>query len=510
MKSRIQKIVSWIKEHKKTSVVLLLVLVFIGYSAFKKSVQTTQDLTVVKGTVTQEVAVTGKTVAVHDLSIGFDKTGRVGAAYVDVGAKVHAGDTLVVLENADLLAKVAEARANLLQEQVKLAQTKQNSSGTYSDARANMISKIRDGYAKSDNAIHRSVDQFFKNPKTSNAYIVFSFTDGGTQYNFPVDGVLGSKVNSERFTVEKTLTAWQASLAKLSSNTTDLNSFIDEAGKNLDIIKSFLDDVALVANSITSSEFKYDATISGYKSTISDARSDVALAITNLISAREKLTSAPQQVSTGAGVDFDSVLSQEARVAQFKAALDSAQADLAKATIVSPIDGTVTKQDGKVGETVTAGDKIVSVISQDNLEIEANVSEVNIGKLTVGNKVQMTFDAFGDKAYTGTVTYIDPGETIVDNVVNYKTKVKIDGDVTGIKSGLTANLKIETAKKDDILKLPRYTIVEKNGKSYVDKVVSKDKTEQVEVTLGLSGNDGSVEVVSGVAEGDTVRADIKP
>jgi HlyD family secretion protein len=159
---------------------------------------------------------------------------------------------------------------------------------------------------------------------------------------------------------------------------------------------------------------------------------------------------------------------------------------------------------------VTAGDKIVSVISQDNLEIEANVSEVNIGKLIVGNKVQMTFDAFGDKQYTGTVTYIDPGETIVDNVVNYKTKVKIDGDVTGIKSGLTANLKIETAKKDDVLKLPRYTIVEKNGKSYVDKVVSKDKTEQVEVTLGLGGNDGSVEIVSGLNEGDSVRANAQP
>lgn len=509
MKTRAKNIISWIKAHKKTTTLIVVVLVFIGFS-FKKGAQTTTDIQVVKGTVTQEVAVTGKTVAVHDLSIGFDKTGRVGASYVDVGSKVHAGDTLVVLENGDLLAKVAEARANLLQEQVKLAQTKQNSSGTYSDARANMISKIQDAYAKSDNAIHRSVDQFFKNPRTSNAYILFSFQDGGTQYNFPVDATLGSRVNAERYTVEKILVAWQASLSKLNSGETDLGTFTSEAGKNLDTIKSFLDDVALAANTITSSEFKYDTTISGYKSTISDARSDVALAITNLISAREKLTSAPQQVTTDSGVDFDSVLSQEARVAQFKAALDSAQAELGKATIISPIDGIVTKQDGKVGETVTAGDKIVSVISDDNLEIEANVSEVNIGKIKVGDTVAMTFDAFGDKAYTGAVTYIDPGETIVDNVVNYKTKVKIGGDVTGIKSGLTANLKIETAKKDDALKLPKYTIIEKDGKTFVNKVVSKDKVEETEVALGLLGNDGSVEIISGLDEGDTVRADIKP
>ena len=62
-----------------------------------------------------------------------------------------------------------------------------------------------------------------------------------------------------------------------------------------------------------------------------------------------------------------------------------------------PQNGVVNVQDAKVGEIVTTGKSVVSIISDGEIEIEANVSEVNIGKVVVGNQVNMTFDAFANK-----------------------------------------------------------------------------------------------------------------
>jgi len=504
MKNQTNTFFTKIKSRPKTTVAVLIVLALLVY-VLKGGKTATETTVVVRGDIVQQVAVTGKTVAVEDISIGFDKTGRVSRSLVRVGSNVQAGDTLVVLENADLSARVAEARANLLQEQIKLAQARQSGQSGYDDARTNMISKIRDAYVKSDNAVRNNIDQFFKSPRTSNASIEFSFKDGGTQYNYELDSSMRSSVNADRYKVEQLLVEWEASLSNLDSQTTDLTQVTRDTENKLNQVKKFLDDVAFLANTMKITDFKYEATIANYKSIISEARSNVSLATANIIGAREKLTSAPQKVSAGSATDFDTVLSQEARVEQFVAALASTQAEYAKSVITSPIDGIVTVQDGKVGETVVAGTKIVSIISNKNLEIEANVSEVNIGKLSVGNSVSITFDAFAGETFTGKVMYIEPAETIIDNVVNYKIKVSIDDDVPNIKSGLTANLTIKTNEKLGVLKVPLYTVTRSADKATVQKVATADaKPQTVEVTLGLSGNDGSVEILSGVNEGDRV------
>jgi HlyD family secretion protein len=167
----------------------------------------------------------------------------------------------------------------------------------------------------------------------------------------------------------------------------------------------------------------------------------------------------------------------------------------------------VTKKDVEVGEIVTAGKNVISVISDSDLEIEANVSEINIGKVAVGNPVVITMDAFPGEKFSGTVSYIDPGETLLDGVVNYKVTIAINkSDKTSlIKSGLTTNLEIITNTKSGVLRVPVYSV--KDGK--VLKQVAPTSKEFVEspVTLGVVGGDGYAEAVSGVNEGDVIRVD---
>ncbi len=228
-----------------------------------------------------------------------------------------------------------------------------------------------------------------------------------------------------------------------------------------------------------------------------------------MVTAKDKLNNAPREAQNGTGVTaFDDVLSQQARVAQFEAQVQSSSALLAKATLVSPITGVITKYDTKAGEIVTTGTPLISVISDNDLQIDANVSEVNIGKLAIGNQVAITFDAFPGKTFTGSVIYIDPGETIVDGVVNYKVTITFDQADQQVKSGLTANLIVQTAKKDDVIKVPQYAIIKKDNQLFVDKVEGKIIT-QVPVTIGFNGNDGSVEVLSGINVGDVIQVPVQ-
>jgi len=255
-----------------------------------------------------------------------------------------------------------------------------------------------------------------------------------------------------------------------------------------------------------------------YSSLITNTKASVSSARTTLISAQSTLTTAEEKLNSSksalliaqknlalkkAGTSAEDIRGQEARVLQYKASLQAVSAQLAKMTLRSPLTGIVTKQDAKVGQTVSVGTSVVSVISNSNLEIEANVSEISVGKVKIGDTVLITMDAFADKTFKGTVTYIEPGETVVDGVVNFKITIAFSEKYPEIKTGLSTNLSIITAEKADVLRVPAYAVTKKDDKSYVTKKVGNDSIE-VEVTTGFKGSDGFVEVLSGAAEGDVL------
>lgn len=503
MKEKLTSLFTKIKSNPKTSIFAVLVIGLIIF-AVQGGKTEVANVTVTKGDISQVVAVTGKSVAVKDLSLGFDGGGRVATAPVAVGERVEEGQVLATLDASELYANRAKAAANLSEAEVALSKSKRTSTDTYGDARANAIARVKDSYSKADDALRNKIDQFFKNPRQSTTFIQFSFKDGSTDYNFPIDNAVAQGVSNERYALELMLKNWNSSIATIDSSSS-VETYVSEAEQNLNRVKTFLNSVALIANTVQASEFQYQATVDGYKQTVSTARTDIGTAITNLLTAKEKLSAAPTQTSVGSS-SFDEVATQEARVASARADLASIDAQINKTIIRSPIAGLVTKHDAKVGEIVTGGIALIAVISDKNLEIEANVSEVNIGKLTVGNKVQLDFDAFPGKTYEGTLFYIEPAETLIDNVVNYKIKVSLLGDAENVKSGLTSNLKITTAEKKEVLKIPLYAITQTNGEQTVLKVINeKGETEEVKITTGIVGNDGSVEVTSGLSENDTVR-----
>jgi HlyD family secretion protein len=207
-----------------------------------------------------------------------------------------------------------------------------------------------------------------------------------------------------------------------------------------------------------------------------------------------------------AGTDPEQIAAQKAVVRQAEASVATAQAQMNKRVLHSPLDGVVTLQDAKVGEIISAGKEVSAVIANTGFEIEANIPEVDVAKLAVGNPVRITFDAFPQIPFTGTVSHIDPGETIVDGVVNFKVKVTLaqSPDLSRVRNGLTANLSIETRRREQVLILPQYAVLDTDHGPIVRKLVNGYATE-TPVTLGVRGEDGTVEILSGLSEHDLVE-----
>jgi HlyD family secretion protein len=175
--------------------------------------------------------------------------------------------------------------------------------------------------------------------------------------------------------------------------------------------------------------------------------------------------------------------------------------------LVSPIDGVVIGRAVNSGENVVMNGSVVTVAKQNDLIIFSNVPESDIAKLSVGQKADITLDAFGDsEIFSGTVASIDPASTVIQDVVYYRIKLSLDNLQEKIKAGMTANIDVRTAERNNILMIPTRA-VQFEGKQATTEVLTdvvKNVTEKRNITVGLSGDDGLVEVMSGVKEGEKV------
>jgi len=276
-------------------------------------------------------------------------------------------------------------------------------------------------------------------------------------------------------------------------------------------LKKFLDNVALAVNALTANSSLTQVTVDSYKSSVSSARTIVNTAVSAILTAEEKVRAALSSVSLSekelslkkAGATSEQLSSQEAKIRQSQAYVARLRLILGKMTMKSPISGVVTKQDAKIGGIVSAQVPLVSIISENSLQIEANIPEVDIGRIDVNDPVRITIDAFPGENFEGRVSYVDPAETIIDGVVNFKSKIEFTLLDVRFKSGLTANLEIQTLSKSNVLTIPQLAIVENDQGTFVKKLEG-NTLRDVSVTLGVRDNSGNIEVVSGLKEGDVV------
>src|SRR5215472_7700415 len=147
----------------------------------------------------------------------------------------------------------------------------------------------------------------------------------------------------------------------------------------------------------------------------------------------------------------------EANVKIKQGALDKAKADLDHCTITSPIDGVVISRSVDVGQTVAASLQapVIFQIANDltKMQIDSNVAEADVGVVKVGQDVDFTVDAFPTRTFHGKVVQVRNAPITVQNVVTYDTVIGVDNKDLKLKPGMTANVSIIIAHKENVLQI---------------------------------------------------------
>src|SRR5499425_948067 len=200
-----------------------------------------------------------------------------------------------------------------------------------------------------------------------------------------------------------------------------------------------------------------------FQATVTQAEGDLANAQAALELARVNATRIQDLFArkTSSQADLDQAVANlhqsEANVKIKQGALDKAKADLEHCTITSPIDGVVISRSVDVGQTVAASLQapIIFQIANDltKMQIDANVAEADVGVLEVGQDVDFTVDAFPMRTFHGKVVQVRNAPITVQNVVTYDTVIGVSNPDLKLKPGMTANVSIIAARKDNVLQI---------------------------------------------------------
>ncbi len=151
-------------------------------------------------------------------------------------------------------------------------------------------------------------------------------------------------------------------------------------------------------------------------------------------------------------------LSSAAQVRQRQALLAQAQVDLSRTEIRSPVDGVVVKRSVDTGQTVAASlqapELFIIAKNLSDMQVETSVDEADVGRIQPGQSVSFTVDAFPSQHFAGQVKQVRKAASIVSNVVSYTVVVSAANPDLLLLPGMTANVRIITAHKDNALKVP--------------------------------------------------------
>jgi len=500
---------------------IIVVVVFVGGVLLVKSSAPKspyeEQVTVTRGMIIQEVVVTGRTEPFEDVELAFERGGKIAKTYVVVGEKVTQGQTLVELDRTELSAQLLDARANLDSQIAKLdelrrgtrpedIQVKQTELQKAEQDLANYYSDVpdvlSDAYAYTNDAVRKQLDELFSDDDSLNPQISFAVSNSQIE----------TDMESLRIKLTGDLTLWKNELATITRTSPQsiLNNALDSAQARLLKVRDLLNlaNSALIAHIGLS-----QTTVTSYKANVSTALTNVNTSIASVNGKRQSILSQDLVVKRIkdelavklAGNTPEAIRAQEAAVRQAEAKVKVVEAQLGQAVLRAPIAGVVTQQDAKVGEIVAANVKLVALISQGELKIEANVPEADIAKITIGNSGKVTLDAYGSNVIFGAhVRSIDPGETVIDGVPTYKTTILFDTHDTRVRTGMTANVTITAAKKDEVLVIPQRMVTNRGADAFVLILGDDGTAREVKIITGLRGSDGNIEIIEGLTKGDKV------
>lgn len=211
---------------------------------------------------------------------------------------------------------------------------------------------------------------------------------------------------------------------------------------------------------------------------------------------------------------YDQALAQitfdEATIQQRQAVLAAAQVNLDYTNIISPVDGTVVSRAVTMGQTVAASFQTPTLflIATDltRMQVDANVSESDIGGIKNGDKATFTVDAYPKRLFEGTVTQVRQSPQTVQNVITYDVVVSVNNPDLALKPGLTAATRIIIDRRSGVLRVPNRAL------RYVPTGTALGDTKQTRIWVLRDGSPVPVPVTVGLDDDEfteIVQGDLK-
>lgn len=177
--------------------------------------------------------------------------------------------------------------------------------------------------------------------------------------------------------------------------------------------------------------------------------------------------------------------------------LQNQRADM---TLKAPRKGIISYRNAEVGNYVSAGTKLFTIVDNSSVFVDCIVSESDSALLQVGQEVEVDIEALGHEA-KGKIIFISPAASDENN--GFSVRLALEGADANIKEGLFAKSKFNYLQKENTIYLNKTTIIEKNGKDYVFVLNKNNKVEQREVKTGIR-NDTQVEIIKGISAGEWI------
>lgn len=216
-----------------------------------------------------------------------------------------------------------------------------------------------------------------------------------------------------------------------------------------------------------------------------------------MTSAQSALNTWSKQLIAGSAA---SVESKRANRDKAQSAIDALQNQKGDLTLRAPRSGIIGFRQAEVGNIVSAGQKLLSIIDNSNIYVDCSVSEQDIGQISLGVPTTISIESLG-KSYTGKIIYISPA--MDSKTQNFIIRVALDKPDDIIRSGMFARTTINVALRPQTLFVPKEAVISLNGKDRIFIVNSNNQIEERIVQLGLR-NDKSVEILGGLNDGEQV------
>ena len=453
--------------------------------------------TVQRGSLSATVNTAGNVQSHRSVDLNFGQSGTVKTLNVAVGDRVQAAAVLAELDTADLTLQLRSAQVNLKNAQDQLAKTE--SPYTARDiaiARAQLESaqaaydKVKAGASQ---AKLTSAQAQVASAQAAYDAAVKSASASDNSLIAAAAAYEKARIALEKAQGDYDKVAWRGDVGATTQAASLQSATIDyeQAKANYD---------ALIATSKTDANSKIASAAAALRSaqaSLDEVKNQTTAA--DLASAQAALTQAQSNLDEMlAGPDAVTLAIAQNSVTTAQIALDQIKLKLQQAQIVAPFAGVITTVNAKVGQT--ASGTPISMADLDHLDIVVNMAEVDVNKVALGQPAEITLDAVADVALAGTVALIAPAGVQSSGVVNYPVTVALTKTTDAVKTGMTANVNIIVAQRQDILTVPNRAI-RTVGRQKVVTVLVEEQQIKTPVQVGLSG-DSATEIVSGLQEGD--------